>query len=394
MASFRKRNGTWQYRIKVKDKRTGKWREESKSGFKTKKEAQLAAADHEALLISSNFKGKGDELINEYIWRWFDTYKRPDLAPTTIDVQERVIRLNIIPRWGNYKLKEIEYNEFYEWLIELSERYSVGTLRRIKSIFASAMSDAVHRFKILRDNPISNMKVPGAENRENKRKEKKVEYFSIEEMQRFLDAANKKVKHAKYQISKERYTMFYLLAHTGMRIGECLALLWDDVNFETKELTISKSVYYPNTGDTNNPIVGPTKTGVSRVIELDDDTLAVLKEHKENQKIVHETFTNLPLPEQPLIFYNTKGKHWRAGIVREHFYEICKRAEVPVLSPHALRHSHAVHLLEAGADLKYISDRLGHETIKTTADTYLHITKKVERNALDLYKKHLKNAKK
>ncbi len=89
-----------------------------------------------------------------------------------------------------------------------------------------------------------------------------------------------------------------------------------------------------------------------------------------------------------LVFHNTSGTYWQANVVREHFKEICKRANVPVLSPHALRHSHAVHLLEAGADLKYISRRLGHKTIKTTADTYLHITKKIERNALDLYIKN------
>lgn len=392
MASFRKRNGSWQYRIRIKNKQTGEWKEESKSGFKTKKEAQIAAAEVELLLESSSFKENGSELVSTYFDRWFDTYKRPNLSPSTIDLQERVIRLNIVPRWGNYKLKEIEYNEYYEWLVELSDHYTVGTLRRINSVFSSAMYAAVHRFKILRENPVARMEIPGSDKRENKKK--KVEFYTVEEMNKFLEEAKTKQKHAKYQLSNERYTMFFLMARTGMRIGECLALLWDDANLETKELSISKTVYYPNQGDTHTPVVGPTKNGVSRVIEMDDDTIEVLRAHQENQEIVYKEYPNLIKPEIPLIFHNTTGKHWRASVIREHFYEICKRAEITVLYPHALRHSHAVHLLEAGADLKYISERLGHETISTTSNTYLHITKKIERNALDLYKTHIKNTEK
>ncbi|GIM45027.1 hypothetical protein DNHGIG_05760 [Collibacillus ludicampi] len=68
-----------------------------------------------------------------------------------------------------------------------------------------------------------------------------------------------------------------------------------------------------------------------------------------------------------------------------------KRAGVPVLSPHALRHTHAVHLLEAGANIKYVSERLGHASVKITADTYLHVTKKIEDDALTLYESYLEN---
>ncbi|WP_338120677.1 tyrosine-type recombinase/integrase [Aneurinibacillus aneurinilyticus] len=71
------------------------------------------------------------------------------------------------------------------------------------------------------------------------------------------------------------------------------------------------------------------------------------------------------------------------------FKAVCKRANLPVLSPHALRHTHAVHLLEAGANIKYVSERLGHASVKVTADTYLHITKKIEDDALALYEQYV-----
>ncbi|WP_141397679.1 tyrosine-type recombinase/integrase [Brevibacillus laterosporus] len=64
-------------------------------------------------------------------------------------------------------------------------------------------------------------------------------------------------------------------------------------------------------------------------------------------------------------------------------------AGVPVLSPHALRHTHAVHLLESGVNIKYVSERLGHASVKVTADTYLHVTKKIENDALSMYERYL-----
>ncbi|MGG3958214.1 tyrosine-type recombinase/integrase, partial [Bhargavaea massiliensis] len=93
-------------------------------------------------------------------------------------------------------------------------------------------------------------------------------------------------------------------------------------------------------------------------------------------------------PETNTVFHQQDGRWLRTNVVKEYFKEVCKRAELPVLSPHALRHSHAVHLLEAGANIKYVSERLGHASIKMTADTYLHVTKKIEDGALELYQRY------
>ncbi|WP_426451938.1 tyrosine-type recombinase/integrase [Paenibacillus sp. S-38] len=76
------------------------------------------------------------------------------------------------------------------------------------------------------------------------------------------------------------------------------------------------------------------------------------------------------------MFHQHDGRWLRTNVVRDYFKAVCKRAGLPILSPHALRHSHAVHLLEAGAETKYVSERLGHANVKVTADTYLHVTKK------------------
>ncbi|GEB32617.1 site-specific integrase [Brevibacillus sp. FSL K6-0770] len=96
------------------------------------------------------------------------------------------------------------------------------------------------------------------------------------------------------------------MTRTGLRIDEALTLTWDDIDTETGRLTINKTLVYPLN---STPYISTPKSKNS---------------------------------------------------VREYFKEVCKRAELPVLSPHALKHSHAVHLLKTGANIKYVSERLGH----------------------------------
>lgn len=382
MASFRKVRGSWEYRIRYKDRQSGKWKETSKSGFATKKEAQLAASEANLDMEYYGFQEDGKETMFVYMEKWFELYKRPYMKQTTIDLQERNIKNNILPRWGNYKLREITRSEYTEWLLELSKKYATGSIRRIHSIMSAALNDAVHEFRILRETPLSRVKIPKTN------EDTKIKFYSVEEMNALIEASKMKVKHAKYQQSNMYYAMNHLLGHTGLRIGECLALTWDDIDLENAKLSVDKTVTYPD--KSNKPVVTSTKTTSSeRVLELDRTTVAVLKTYRINQKELYLRYPGIVKPEDKLLFHTAEGLHYRANVVREQFKVFCKRANVPVLSPHALRHSHAVHLLEAGANIKYVSSRLGHKSIKVTADTYLHITKKIERNALDLYEKHI-----
>ncbi|WP_254901226.1 N-terminal phage integrase SAM-like domain-containing protein [Tuberibacillus sp. Marseille-P3662] len=97
------------------------------------------------------FTENGDELINKFMYDWLETYKKPFLKPITYSVQERVVRLNINTRWGNYRLKDISRKEYQQWINELREHYSEGTTKRIHSIMSSALDDAVHEFSVLRE---------------------------------------------------------------------------------------------------------------------------------------------------------------------------------------------------------------------------------------------------
>lgn len=379
MASFRKHtNGSWEYRIRYKDRKSNKYREKSKRGFKTKKEAQLAAAQVEMEIDYYGFAEDGDEKTDTYFESWLEIYKKPNVKPITYSLQERNVRLNILPRWGDYKLKEINRNEYQKWINELRDHYSEGTVRRIHSIMNTALNDAVYEFRILRENPVTRINIP-----KDTKTNKVIKFFTIEELNKFLNKVKEPQKKSKYQHSIQYYALFSLIARTGLRIGEALALTWDDINFEKNTLTVNKTLVYPTN---STPYLSTPKSKASlRTIKLDENTAHIMKKHKINRNEVVLKYKNYKRPETDIIFFQHDGRWLRTNVVREYFKEVCKRADLPILSPHALRHSHAVHLLEAGVNIKYVSERLGHSSIKITADTYLHVTKKIEDQAMDLY---------
>lgn len=394
MASFRKRGcvcktkkctcgAKWEYRIKYVDRQTGKQREKTKAGFSSKKEAQLAAAEEELKIDQFGFAENGNEIVENFFNDWLEVYKKPNVKPITYSVQERNVRLNILPRWGKYKLKDITRTEYQKWINKLREHYSEGTVRRIHSIFSSAINDAVHEFHIIRENPIQKIKIPKDVN-----KTSRVPYFNKEQLEIFLTSLKTPQKNAKYQHSIQYYVLFTLMARTGIRIGEALALTWDDFNAAEKTIQINKTLVYPLN---STPYLSTPKSKKSeRSIKLDDQTVRLLKKQKINQNEVILRYENFKPSKENIIFHQHDGRWLRTNVVREYFKEVCKRTDLPILSPHALRHSHAVHLLEAGANLKYVSERLGHASVKVTADTYLHITEKIEDEALELYTKYIK----
>ncbi|QDX91326.1 site-specific integrase [Brevibacillus laterosporus] len=138
-----------------------------------------------------------------------------------------------------------------------------------------------------------------------------------------------------------------------------------------------------------NLLSTPKTKNSDRTVKLDDATVKLMKRHRINQKEVCLMYENYKPTKENIIFHQHDGRWLRTNVVREHFKEVCKRANVPVLSPHALRHTHAVHLLESGVNIKYVSERLGHASMKVTADTYLHVTKKIEDDALTLYERYV-----
>ncbi|MDY4308083.1 site-specific integrase [Enterococcus mundtii] len=159
---------------------------------------------------------------------------------------------------------------------------------------------------------------------------------------------------------------------TGMRKQEASALFWKDLNTQLKTININKAI----TRTASGLEIDKTKTvGSTRIISIDDGTINKLLEWKETQDPTSDDF---------LIFNNQNGgphslisldtpRKWLIATQDE--MDRIAQKKIPRITTHGFRHTHVSLLVEMGATLKEIQDRLGHDDIQTTMDTYAHVSK-------------------
>jgi integrase len=247
----------------------------------------------------------------------------------------------------------------------------------------SILHHAVHELEVLEKNPADKLKVPVQDAVAIKKE--KVKYFSLQELNQLLDFM-KTYKHQRFPEYQLYYMLMFFLSKTGLRISEALALRWEDIDGD--KITIDKQT----SRDDNNKVKLTTLKNSSsyRTIKIDPDLIRELKKFKlkQNELILgNERFRK---NEEGIIFQNYNGHYLTPSIIRETIRGYCKKAGVEYKGTHGFRHTHAVLLLESGASLKYVSNQLGHKTIKTTADTYLDITEKIEEDELQKFASYTK----
>jgi integrase len=171
--------------------------------------------------------------------------------------------------------------------------------------------------------------------------------------------------------------LYHLLITTGMRRGEAIGLRWSDVDLDRDLLVISQQI---------TPVRGRSEIGApktrkgARLVPLDPATVAVLRAHREAQA---RELTGLGLAwrEDGLVFTREDATAVMPDFVSKHFIALTRKAGLPRIRLHDLRHSHASMALEAGIDVKVVSERLGHSNTAITSDIYTHVSTAVGRAA-------------
>ena len=189
--------------------------------------------------------------------------------------------------------------------------------------------------------------------------------------------------------SDELHTAWLLLAATGMRRGEALALRWRDVDLDAGRLAVRRSVGVVKTKGAGEQFVeGPTKSGPARVVDLDAGTVAVLRSHRAAMGLVALGL----IREDALVLGALSGQYRHPERFSRTFAQRvaqCRRElgdeALPLCRLHDLRHTHASVLLADGVPVKVVSERLGHANATITLGVYQHVMPGMGREAADRF---------
>lgn len=296
---------------------------------------------------------KNKEFFCDYYERWIDVYKNGAVREVTMNKYRMTHRwiTRLVPKLTLEELDRIEYQKL---LNEYAKTHERQTTMDFHHQMKGAILDAVDEGLIDRDptrKAIIKGKTPGA---------KKIKYLNQFQLQTLL--SNLELKE------EVNWDYFILLAaKTGMRFSEALALTPDDFNFRQQSVSISKTWDYKGKGG-----FLPTKNRSSeRKVQIDWQTVIQFSELIKG------------LPEDKPIFIKENKKIYNSTI-NDKLARLCKKSNVPIISIHGLRHTHASLLLFAGVSTASVARRLGHSSINTTQKTYLHIIQELENKDVDL----------
>ena len=292
---------------------------------------------------------------------WYETHCKPNIRTSTQSGYEDRIRLHIKPELGEIPLNRLTQNDLQQFYARLkksgrktrTEYYGEGLSDRMVRMCHATCRSALQRAVqdgLIRTNPAEGCKLPPKKARE-------MQVLARDELQRFLIQAK----------AEGYYELFLLDLATGLRRGELLALQWDDLDFETGVLTISKQVSLVRGKIVMS--VPKTKSSIRKLV-LPPAVVQVLREYRES---VHSRwmFPSPVLEDLPL---NPGSVYDRLQLILEHAN--CKQVRF-----HDLRHTFATLALQNGMDVKTLSAMLGHVSAATTLDIYTHSTSDMQHAA-------------
>ena len=358
------------------DPLTGKQKRTMKRGFKTIKEAELALARIKLDVANGTYHQERVETYQEIYDLWINQYEKT-VEESTFVKTTGLFKNHILPAMGPYKIEKINVDvcqkHIDEWALKLKKFHVV------KAYAAKVLSFAIKR-GYLQTNPFTLVDMPTTSNKKAIANEEDAEnFYTREQLVEFLTCLEKESNY-------KAYTLFRLLAFSGMRKGEALALTWDDLNFTKNELRINKAIAR---GKNSQLYVKSTKTGIARTIKMDDKTMEVLKEWKKKQKQDYLILGfNTTQPKQ-LVFSNEQNEYLQPTKTRKWILHVQTKYKLDTITTHGLRHTHCSLLFEAGASLKEVQVRLGHSDVKTTMDIYTHVTQKAKEEAVLKFSSYL-----
>lgn len=365
MASFRKRGEFWEYRFKVKNI-DGTKREVTQSGFRTRKEAQIAASMRETELIQGGSIDGGLKVFAEYFEQWYHLYKESNLAPKT----QKNYKISIKVAHDYFKklrIKDITEDVYQKFLNDYGSTRAKETVEKAHTHFKQALKRAVKKGYI-RYSPAEDVIVKG--NDTHKKKER-VKYLNEAEQKILLEAVLENINRGDSYVISDYAILVSLTC--GLRFGELVGLGTDSFKENFSKMVINRTWDYQI-----NFEFSPTKNEASnRTIIVDELTRKVIKQ------LVKYQLSNRIVHKHKLIFINNYGQPISNTAVNKRLKHYSDELGITNITHHHLRHSHISLLLYKKVNIKYVSRRAGHADIYTTLNTYSHIIDELEQSEND-----------
>lgn len=354
------------YRARVKLPKGDGTRAEKSATFRTKKEAE----EWVRRVIGEAEKGYhvSTHTAGQYLSEWLQHVSGTVEIGTAENYATNVHR--ITERIGGLFLGKLTPMDIQRFANNLPADWSPFTRRDVYKVLHMALRQAV-KWRLLPYDPSAGVKAPPVPKRE-------MTVWTKDEAERFLAAAN-----------ENRFgALFRLTVMTGMRQGELLGLRWSDVDFETGMVQVTHSLVWP----AHQPpqLKNPKTRSSQRRIPLDAETLDVLRVHRVRQ-LKDRLAAGPEWEDLDLVFPGPNGGYQRKKSLGQNMRPICRKADVPVIRFHDLRHTQATLLLAANVHPKVVAERLGHSRVGITLDVYSHVQPDMQREAVqaleNLFKK-------
>lgn len=407
----------WEYRFETANI-DGKRQTKSKCGFATKKEAFEAGtrALNEYLNTGKTFE-PSNMSVSDFCDYWIENYAEPNLAYRTIKSYSHKLNKFVKPVIGHYYLKNVDTDCLQKLINSLSTNktykkvYILSVFKVVKLMFRYAKTKA----KFIQSNPAEDLEMPRII-------EEPEDYHILTKNE--IETILERFKYVPYQ-----YYAMLTGYYTGLRVSEVYALTWDCIDFNKKTITVNKSVQRIELKESyerrkTNPEARKTawyftpckSEGSNRTIKIGDTLCDALIQWKMKQDNLREEYgglykdhfiekdqTTTPsrtiykitsvdhcvskyinLPRTDLVFLKDNGSF--DGTDSMKYVGKIARNELGIdFHFHALRHGHATALIENGAPIKDVQERLGHANTKITMDIYVSNTEKMKNESVSIF---------
>ena len=410
-----KRGKVYQYQFAIASI-DGKRKYKNKSGFRTKSEAIEAGVKAYNEYINVGHCIEPSKMsYSDYLDYWMREHCEINLKYHTIQAYQNIIKNHIKPKLGFYMLSQLTTSVIQEFInnIYLEKGFSKNFLKNILKVLKGSLGYATDVVGFIKVNPSLKVRLPKYDIPDSD----PVYILSNEEVEKILE---------RFSNNPCVYYAFLTAYYTGLRVSEVFGLTWDDIDFVKRTITVNKNILKKNqAGGTKKRLIsgnsttvwyfGTCKTkGSYRTIEIGDTLLKALKKYKEEQiqnrkdygdtymkhykKIVNNPYNNkpeikiinayaeleVPLEEVKLVFLKKNGVFEGTDSCKYPFKVIHYELGIPCRF-HDFRDTHATRLIEAGADIKAVSKRLGHSNIRTTYEIYVKVTTKMESDTVEKF---------